>query len=487
MTRSGDDYLKDLRDGRTVWLGRDKVDDITTHPAFANAAQSFANLYDMSRDPALRPEVTARGGETLRSYDIPRTRDDLESKGRAYRAWARSSYGFLGRSPDYMAAGVAGFAARAGVFTTDGYDGASAAMALYDRCRRDSTFLAFTITNPSRDRGAPLHAQTTPELFLSVDRERDDGIVVSGSKMIGTAAVFADEIVVGTIEPLHVSDTEHAFSFTLPVASPGVRLVSRMSYEAQATSAKDYPLSSRFDENDALLICENVFIPWERVLTYRDVGATFGMWWETPAYTYMAHQAATRFWTKMEFLAGVAVLITRANGTAENPAVRSEVGRLLGYVQMAKSMVLAAEAACTADPSDGGAVRPDTPIIYAQRILAGEIYPKFMHQIRMLSGGSLTQVPASWHDLHAPEIAELLRTYGQSVTQSASERVALMKLAWDATSSEFGSRHAHYEQFYQGAPHVYLTQMALAGGADQSAALAQQALDDADRFDGGTH
>ena len=117
-------------------------------------------------------------------------------------------------------------------------------------------------------------------------------------------------------------------------------------------------MSSRFDENDALLVCDNVFIPLDRVLTYRNVGATFGMWWESPAYTYMAHQAATRFWTKMEFLAGVAVLITRANGTAENPGVRGEVGRLLGYVQMAKSMVLAAEAACTADPADGGAVRP---------------------------------------------------------------------------------------------------------------------------------
>lgn len=487
MTRNGEDYLKSLRDGRTVWLGRDKIDDITAHPAFANAAQSFANLYDLSRDPAIQAQVTTERGEALRSFDIPHTRADLESKGRAYRAWARASYGFLGRSPDYMAAGVAGFAARPARFTTDAHDGEAAALALYERCRRESTFLAFTITNPSRDRSVPLRAQSAPELFLSVDEERDGGIVVSGSKMIGTAAVFADEIIVGTIEPLHVSDIEYAFSFTLPVASPGVQLVSRMSYEAQATSAKDYPLSSRFDENDALLICDSVFVPWEQVLTYRDVDATFGMWWETPAYTYMAHQAATRFWTKMEFLAGLAVLITRANGSAENPGVRTEVGRLLGYVQMARSMVLAAEAACTTDPDDHGAVRPDTAIIYAQRILAGEIYPKFVHQIRMLAGGGLTQVPSSWHDLHAPEIAELLGTYGQSVTQSASARVELMKLAWDATGSEFGSRHAHYEQFYQGAPHVYLTQMAFAGGADQYAELAQNALEDADRFDRGTN
>lgn len=481
--RNGEDYLKSLRDGRTVWLGGEKVDDVTAHPAFANAARSFADLYDLASDPAHAEMLASEEDGGLSAFDIPRSRDRLEAKRGAYQAWARSSYGFLGRSPDYMAAGVAGFAARPELFTTESFDGSAAVKSLYERCRRDSLFLGFTITNPSRDRTAPLSAQSHPELFLSVEEERDDGIVVSGSKMIGTAAVFADEIIVGTIEPLRPDDGDFAFSFSLPVASPGVKLISRMSYEAQATSTRDYPLSSRFDENDALLVCESVFVPWERVLTYKDVDTTFGMWWQTPAYTYMAHQAATRFWTKMEFLAGVAVLVTRSNGSAENPAVRNEIGRLLGYVQMAKSMVLAAESACSTDPADNGAVRPDAAIIYAQRILAGEIYPKFVHQIRMLSGGSLTQIPASLHDLDDPEIGPLLRAYERSVFQTADDRVELMRLAWDATGSEFASRHAHYEQFYQGAPHVYLTQMAFAGGADECADLAQKALEEAATLD----
>lgn len=37
-----------------------------------------------------------------------------------------------------------------------------------------------------------------------------------------------------------------------------------------------------------------------------------------------------------------------------------------------------------------------------------------------------------------------------------------------------------------GAPHVYLTQMAFTGDADQYAELARRALEDADRFDGRT-
>ncbi|WP_109506885.1 4-hydroxyphenylacetate 3-hydroxylase family protein [Nocardioides speluncae] len=476
MSRTGKEYLERIRDGRTVWLGTERVTDVTAHPAFARAAASIAGLYDAARDDALTV-AGPDGRRTHRAFDIARSYGDLVAKRRAHRAWAKQSFGFLGRSPDYMASGVAGFAARPDVFVGQGFDGSEVAIELHGRLRGEDLFAAFTITNPSTDRSRPIAAQASPELFLRVERETDAGIVVSGSKMIGTGAVFADEIVVGTIEPLRPEDTEFAFSFVLEPGTPGVSLVSRASYEQTAGGERDNPISGRFDENDSLLVCESVFVPWERVLTYRDTKTTFGMWWDTPAYTNMAHQASTRFWTKLEFLAGLAVLITRGNGSADNPMVRAEVGRLLGYVQLARSSVLAAEAAYEQRPDDGGAVRLDTSITFAQRILAGELYPKFVHQIRMLSGGSLTQVPASWDDLRDTEVGPLLATYAASVTQPADERVALMKLAWDAVGSEFASRHAHYEQFYQGAPHVYLTQMTFTPDADACAAEAQRALD----------
>lgn len=481
MTRTGKEYLERIRDGRTVWLGTERVTDVTSHPAFARAAASFADLYDAARDDEILTGADADGRRTHRAFYIARSYDDLVAKRRAHRAWAKQSFGFLGRSPDYMASGAAGFAARPDIFMGEAFDGSEVAIELHRRLRADDLFAAFTITNPSTDRSRPIGEQAAPELFLRVEKETDAGIVVSGSKMIGTGAVFADEIVVGTIEPLRPEDTEFAFSFVLEPSTPGVSLISRASYArpdggGHAGGKRDNPLSGRFDENDSLLVCESVFVPWERVLTYRDTKTTFGMWWETPAYTNMAHQASTRFWTKLEFLAGLAVLITRGNGSADNPMVRAEFGRLLGYVQMARSMVLAAEAAYEQRPDDGGAVRVDTSITFAQRILAGELYPKFVHQIRMLSGSSLTQVPASWDDLRNSEVGPLLTTYAASITQSADERVALMKLAWDAVGSAFASRHAHYEQFYQGAPHVYLTQMTFTPDADACAAEAQRAL-----------
>ncbi|WP_277607058.1 4-hydroxyphenylacetate 3-hydroxylase N-terminal domain-containing protein, partial [Escherichia coli] len=89
--------------------------------------------------------------------------------------------------------------------------------------------------------------------YVRAVEEKDGGVVVRGAKMVGTAAVFSDEVVVGTIEPLAPGDVDHALCFSIPVDTPGLSFVSRASYEANARSLFDNPLSSRFDENDALL------------------------------------------------------------------------------------------------------------------------------------------------------------------------------------------------------------------------------------------
>ncbi|MFD3440521.1 4-hydroxyphenylacetate 3-hydroxylase family protein [Streptomyces sp. NPDC058685] len=468
MTRSGREYLAALRDGREVWLDGERVKDVTRHRAFRNTAASVAHLYDLAQSDEHRDVLTVDG--VHRAYTVPRSREDLVARRAAYKVWSEASFGFLGRTPDYMAGGAAAFAAVPQVFTTGSFDGADNALALHRRLADDDLYCAFTITNPHSGEGED-------DLVIRVVAEKDDGIVVSGAKMIGTGAVFADEVVVGTIEPLAPEDADHAVSFSVPTDTPGLTFVSRTSYEAQARGVFDNPLSSRFDENDSLLVCENVFVPWERVLTYRNVDATAAMWWQTPAYLNFVHQASTRFWTKLEFLTGLALLMTRTNGTYKLPPVTQAVGRLLGMVAQAKAFVLAAEASC--EPVDGGrgGVAPGTEISYAQRIMAGELYPRAVREIKQLAGGAVIQLPASAEDLLHPELGPLVTKYLRAPGTAAEERIKLLKLAWDALGSEFAARHEQYERFYHGAPHVYLTMQTWAGGAEACENLAQACLD----------
>ncbi|MFD5764377.1 4-hydroxyphenylacetate 3-hydroxylase family protein [Streptomyces sp. NPDC127049] len=481
MTRSGQEYLESLRDGRSVWIDGEQVKDVTEHPAFRNTARSFARLYDIAGDPEWRDvlTVTPEGQQQpiLRAYHVPRTQAELIERRKAFKTWSAASFGFLGRSPDYMAAGIAGFVSAPDVLAGDGFDGRDNLAAYHRRMSEGDLYPAFTITNPQIDRTRAGSEQEQDDLFVRVVKERDDGIVVRGAKMIGTGAVFGDEIIVGTIEPLPRQDIEYALTFSVPLSTPGLKFISRTSYEAQARSVFDNPLSSRFDENDALLVCDDVFVPWERVLTYRNTDTTFGMWWLTPAYNNFVHQAATRFWTKLEFLAGLAILITRSNNTYQLPPVQMQLGRIMGWLSIAKSMVLAAEAEYERVPGENGAVHINRAIASAHRAMAGDLYPKVLAEIKLLAGGGLIQLPASGFDLTHPELGPLVAKYVRSTGTPAEQRVKLLKLAWDALGSEFASRHEQYERFYHGAPHVYLPGIVRDGDPDHLAAFTQSCLD----------
>src|SRR6185437_15125119 len=110
--RTGKQHLESLRDGRVVYIGSERVADVTAHPAFRNAARSIAMLYDLKRDPAHRDTLSyAEDGERHSMYYLlPRSRDDLVRRMRAHKAIASASYGLMGRSPDHVASFVAGMA-----------------------------------------------------------------------------------------------------------------------------------------------------------------------------------------------------------------------------------------------------------------------------------------------------------------------------------------------------------------------------------------
>ena len=94
--------------------------------------------------------------------------------------------------------------------------------------------------------------------------------------------------------------------------------------------------------------------------------------------------------------------------------------------------------------------------MYAAQVQTQALYPRLIDGVRSLAGGSLIMLPSSVADLDNPDIAHLIeRTQVSSRPgEGAAERMALMKLAWDAVGSEFAGRHTQYEMFYAGAKFV---------------------------------
>src|SRR5581483_125492 len=113
--RTGKSYLEALANrGGEVYVGSERIDNVATHPAFRNAARAVAALYDITSDPKNRDQLTFVDPEDGRRYSNiflkPKSRADLEARNRAHDAWARSTWGLFGRSPDHVAGWITGMA-----------------------------------------------------------------------------------------------------------------------------------------------------------------------------------------------------------------------------------------------------------------------------------------------------------------------------------------------------------------------------------------
>lgn len=452
MARRGKDYVASLQDGRSVFVNGERIADVTRHAAFRNSVRSVANLYELAAGPQYRELMTypsPKTGEPVNNaFLIPRAPSDLVARRQAQKVWADATYGLMGRSPDHVAGFLAGFAMRPDLFARAGEQFGRNVVSYYEYVRDNDLYVSYVILPPQIDRSKPAHQQEDPTVYAGVVAERDGGIIVSGGAMLGTGSALSNEVFLSCILPLRPGDEAYAISVAVPIATPGVRLIVRRPYAEGIPSGFDYPLSSRFDETDALLVFDNVFVPWERVFVYRNIALTFAQFFETPAHVLGNHQAQVRFWSKAQFIWGLAQRIAEVNGVAKLPPVQTILGELASYAAMASGLVLAAEADCIRDPR--GFVYPNPMYVHANNWLQATHYTTMLTHLRELAGAGVIQLPSSYRDYHNPDIARDLNRFIQSPGVPSAERTKLFKLAWDIVGSEFAGRHQQYELFYAG-------------------------------------
>lgn len=453
--RTGEEYLRSLRDGRRVYVDGKLVDDVTTHPAFAGAARSIAKLYDIAADPAnqdVMTYVTPEGDRALRAYQIPRTHADLKAKRLAAEMWAESTFGLMGRSPDHVAGFFAGYAAVPEVFAKGGQQFADNVVAFYEKLRANSSYVSYAIVPPQIDRSKPAHAQSDPTLYAGVVREVDGGIVIKGAQQLATGGLYSDYIYISSIHPMAPGDENYAIGVAVPANAEGLKLYPRRPFGLQATNSFDYPLSGRFDETDCFVVLEDVFVPWEHVFIYRNLEVARDQWWKTPAHLYGNLQAQARYNTKLRFMVGLAKRMNELTGNDANPAVQVQMGELTSLVSIIEHALLSQEVAATID--EDGVVWPSKTGLYSIMALQSELNARMIEIIRELSGAGMITLPSSVADFTSPETQGDVTRYFGSASSDAKERIAVMRMAWDFIGSEFGNRHQQYEKFYGGASYL---------------------------------
>lgn len=453
--RTGKEYLEALRDDRTVYVNGEEVDDVTSHPAFEGVSRTIASMYDFAANPdnGMIFESPETGNAANKVFRIPRTREELADRREAITKWARFSRGFLGRSPDHVGGFLAGFASAPDVFNRgEGRQYGDNVVSFYKKVLDEDLFVTYVIIPPQVSRATTAHGWEGEFIQVGVVEERDDGMLVRGAQMLGTGTTVSDYLYVSCIKPLPPEDKEHALSFVVPVDAPGLKLYSRRPYAMDQPSTFDYPMSTRFDETDSLVVFDDVLVPWENVFIVRDTKGLQAQYHATAAHVLGNTQAQIRLVEKMKFIIGIARRIAQVNEIDGIPGVQEKLGDLASLAAIVEGMVLASEYSAAED--DHGVMQPNPRFMYGAMGLQAETYPRALSLLRELAGGGVIQVPSSYKELVNDETRPDMERYVQSPGTPSVERVKLFKLAWDVVGSEFGGRHHQYEMFYAGAPFV---------------------------------
>ena len=362
-----------------------------------------------------------------------------------------------------------------GFFHQLGKDFGDNLSAYYRHCRDNDLFLTHAIVNPQTDRTRYSKEQDNTYMHLCVVEEKSEGLIVRGAKMLATHGPTADELIVyplpGSVVP---GEERYALAFGIPTNTPGLKFICREPFDDGSMSNWDHPLGSRFEEPDAMVVFEDVLIPWERVFLHNNVAMANKLFTSASIQNNTGHQTAVRGLAKCKFMAALAIAMSRSVKTDVFLHVQEQLGEVLGYLQLIEGALHLAEQ--KAEPTESGAIRPAWPPLQSVRYHLPRFYERMVQVVQVIGAGGLLISPT--HDDLRSDIGGDIDAYYRGAGVDAERRIHLAKLAWDATGTQFGQRMLQYERYYAGDPvHVAAT-LYQRQNVDELMGLVDRALSD---------
>ena len=427
---------------------------VAEHPAFRDIARTYATLFDLQHDPAHRDALTyvspTTGDRVGISFLVPRNESDLRRRRAGMSVWAEHANGFLGRTGDYLNSALTGLSTAKEFFGRADPKFGRRIEAFYEHVRERDLLVTHTLIPPQVNRAVSGSAQGGGDLAARVVEERPDGIVIRGARMLATIAPIADELLVfpSTVLRATPEDAPYSYAFAIQNDTPGLKYYCRAPLY-NGGGHFDEPLASRYDEMDAVVVFDDVFVPNERVFLLGHPELCNAFYSETGAGQLMTHQVVTRTLAKTEFYLGLASEIADAIGIGGFLHIQQDLGELITYVEIERALLRAAETdgALTAD----GVFLPKWDVLNAARNwYPTKVSPRLTEIIRKFAASGLMALPGA-ADFEGAGRADL-DLYLQSATLPARERAALFKLAFDASVSGFAGRESLYEYYFFGDP-----------------------------------
>ena len=421
--RTVEEYKASLRDGRRVYIGGERVEDITKHRVLGITCDTIGAAYELSasQDPEIRNLFVAphpQTGEPISRFFItPRNREDLADRTKMIQRSIELTAGLpFGRDigTDCLNA----------CFVVAGKMGKKQyqenAVNFLEHLRKNDLHTCGAVTCVKGDRGKEPAQQKHPDYYVHVVDKNKEGIFVKGAKIHITSAPAVNEIIVVPTRQMRENEADYAVSFAIPANTKGVTFICRNGRGTWSDHEFHADIPVR-ELTEAMIVFDNVFVPWDRVFMC-------GEWQYSMllAYTFATFHRFTAISYKVpsvEVMAGCAVAMARYNGLEKVSHIRNKLADIAAYVETLRALANAA----ASDPVMYGDIAVPNPLIANMaKLHFASKYHAFVELIQDISGGIIATAPDK-RDWDNPEIHDYLEHYlGGSEKYSTLDRMKMI-------------------------------------------------------------
>jgi 4-hydroxyphenylacetate 3-monooxygenase len=453
MIRTGSQYLDSIRGGREVYINGERVEDVTADPMMRPLIDIRSRIYDMQHETPTRALLAYQqdGEWNAIANKLPRTQADWTDKRRATDTVLDAIGGVVTRVGDETVGEMWSLYDGQNVLNEVDPQFSANIRTHIDAVLEGDPFHVSANTDPKGDRSKPPQDQD-PDMLLHVVKETDAGIVVRGAKY-ETAAAYANQ---AFVKPTNANWgnsalSDYAVGFICDLNSANLKFICRTGFAGRAPVC-DYPLANRFDEVDALVIFDDVLIPWENVLFYRHTKAAAFI--RATLHRYSAFAFVQRNLRFADMMIGAALFNARQTGLEKQQAVQEKLAELAVYREGINAHLTAAVA--LAEKSPAGLLMPNQSLLYTGRVLACSQLHHMMHIARELCGGQICLTPDK-ASFDSPQTKPWLdKFYTVNENWIADDRRKLLAFARDLLNSDYAGHRLTFQLFAQSPPFAHL-------------------------------
>ncbi len=434
--RTKEDYVKSLKEQKVViYYNGELVEDRTTSPAFLPHINSAAKTYELALLPESEDLLTATsnitGKKISRFTHIHQSVDDLIKKVQMLRLIAHETASCFQR--------CVGFDALNSLYITTYEMDEKHKTKYFERfleylkkIQEENFMLVGGMTDPKGDRSKRPSQQADPDLFTRVVEKRKDGVVVRGAKAHQTGAVNSHEIMIMPTQAMGEGDEAYAIVAAIPLDAKGVTLIfGRQTNEERKFECGIDAGNCEFGMvgGEALVVLEDVFVPWERVFMCGEIDFT-GMLVERFATLHRQNYGGCKGGVS-DIIIGASALAAQYQGTLDASHIKDKLVEMLHLAET----VYSGSVACSAmgSKTKSGAYYPDPLLANCTK----HNITRFIYDISRLAhdigGGIMATLPFD-KDLRSPVVGKYVKKYMKGVEGVSTEtRMKILRLLENMT------------------------------------------------------